>query len=92
MLEAAKALTRERFQNLGDDPDEIVREFKARLVETELFRDKYAGDKFAHYLFRVHGNGFTVDREEAHKRVEEATLFIDFAHQAYERMSSAPAG
>jgi sulfite reductase (ferredoxin) len=91
MIEAAKALTRERNLNLGDDPNEIVSEFKKHLVDTALFRDKYAGDKFAHYLFRVHGNGFTVDAEEANKRVQEATLFIDAAHQCYERMGQAPA-
>ena len=87
MIEAAKALTRERNLNLGNEPDEIVSEFKKHLVETSLFRDQYAGDKFAHYLFRVHGNGFhSVDAEEASKRVQEATLFIDAAHQCYERM------
>ena len=46
MLEAARALTYERFPNVGTDPQEIHDEFKKHLVDTQLFRDHYAGDKF----------------------------------------------
>ena len=58
-----------------------------------VFTDKYAGNKFANYLFRVRGNGFTeIDAEEAHKRIEEANLFIEAAHSCYQRMEPpAPA-
>ena len=92
MLEAAKAITRERFQNLGDDPDEIVREFKARLVETHLFRDPFAGDKFAHFLYRVHGeSGAAFNTEQARQRVQEAQLFIEASHACVERMDKETA-
>jgi sulfite reductase (ferredoxin) len=93
MLEAAKAITRERFQNLGDDPSEIVREFKTRLVDSQLFRDPFAGDKFAHFLYRAHEQaaGGAFNPEQARQRVQEAQLFIEAAHACVERMDKEAA-
>jgi sulfite reductase (ferredoxin) len=88
MLEAAKAVTHERNLNLGDDPDEIVREFKTLLVDTQLFGE----DRFAFYLTRAHGqnvDGFNA--EQARQRVQEAQLFIDAAHACVERIEKAQA-
>ncbi len=90
MLSAARALTREKNANLGDDPDEIVSEFKARLVDTRLFWDQYAGGKFSQFLFGMHASGLAVaDAEGAHEVIEEAQLFIDAAHQCYTRLGGA---
>lgn len=92
MLVAARALTREVFPNVGEAADEIVREFTARLVDTKLFFDPFAGAKFAQYLFRAHREGGAVtSHEAAHQRIEEAQLFVDASHQAYERIVSRPA-
>jgi len=92
MLHAAKALTRERNANLGDDPDEIVREFKLHLCDTRLFHDPYVGDKFANFLFSAHGNGTSLssgtNATAAHQRIEEAQLFVEAAHQCYIRNAS----
>ncbi|HEU5076505.1 MAG TPA: nitrite/sulfite reductase [Polyangiaceae bacterium] len=89
MLHAAKALTRERNANLGDDPDEIVREFKLHLCDTRLFHDPYVGDKFANFLFSAHGNGTAPSSNAtAHQRIEEAQLFVEAAHQCYIRNAS----
>lgn len=90
MLHAAKALTRERNANLGDDPDEIVREFKLHLCDTRLFHDPFVGDKFANFLFSAHGNGATTPSTNAtaHQRIEEAQLFVEAAHQCYIRNAS----
>jgi sulfite reductase (ferredoxin) len=89
MIEAAKAITRERFQNLGDEPEEVVREFKKHLVDTELFKQSAAA-RFATYLFRAHEDGFDgMTAEQAHQRVEEALLFIDAAHECYAQMDAA---
>lgn len=91
MLQAAEALTRQVLFDLGSSPDDIVREFRARLCETKLFFDPFAGDKFSHYLFRVHGTSFAgLSAEAAHHRIEEATLFIEAAHACYARMSAGP--
>jgi sulfite reductase (ferredoxin) len=91
MLQAAHALTREKFPNLSDDPNEIVGEFEHHLVETKLFHDPFAGGKFAHYLLKLHSDGINgVSDEAAHQIIEEAQLFVDAAHQCYQRMGAAP--
>jgi sulfite reductase (ferredoxin) len=88
MLEAAKALTRERYLNLGDEPDEIVREFKKHIVDTQLFGE----ERFAFYLSRAHGqNVADFSAEQARQRVQEAQLFIEAAHDCVERMDKAQA-
>jgi sulfite reductase (ferredoxin) len=84
MLEAARALTREKNANLGTEPEEIASEFRTHLVETQLFWDPYAGGKFAQYFFRAHDDrGKTTSAEAAHQLIEEAQLFVDAAHQCY---------
>ncbi len=92
MLTAARALTREKLPDLGDDPQEIVESFTRELVETKLFFDPFAGGKFAHYLFKAHREGRSESTlEGAHQRIEEAQLFVDASHQCYERMLSQAA-
>jgi sulfite reductase (ferredoxin) len=88
MLQAARALTRQKNLNLGDDPEEIVGEFKTHMVDTKLFWDPFAGAKFAQYLFRAHTEGVKrpQTKESAHQLVEEAQLFVDAAHQAYAKV------
>ena len=90
MLVAARALTKEKNENLGEDPSEIVAEFKTNLVEPKLFADPYQGRVFANYLFRVHEQGVgKATRESAHQLIEEAQLFVDAAHQCYTRIGQA---
>jgi sulfite reductase (ferredoxin) len=87
MLTAAKAVTREVYPNLGDDTDEILNEFRTRLVETKLFNDPYAGAKFAQMLFRTHeAQGQGVTKESAHHTIEEAQLFVEAAYACYQRI------
>jgi sulfite reductase (ferredoxin) len=89
VLQAAKALTRERNANLADDPNEIVREFKLHMCDTRLFHDPYAGGRFVNYLFSVHGDGIQKsDTAQAHQLIEEAQLFVEAAHQCYIRSAS----
>ncbi|HEX2661108.1 MAG TPA: nitrite/sulfite reductase, partial [Polyangia bacterium] len=64
MLEAARALTREKNPNLGTDPNEIVSEFRRHFCDTQLFYDPYAGAKFAQYFFRVHEEHGSADSPE----------------------------
>jgi sulfite reductase (ferredoxin) len=90
MLQAARGLTREKNPNLGSAPAEIVAEFRTHYYDTQLFFDPFAGGKFAHYFFRAndeHGKPATL--ESAHQLIEEATLFVDAAHQCYARLGSA---
>jgi sulfite reductase (ferredoxin) len=90
MLQAARALTREKNFNVGTDADEVVAEFRKHYYDTQLFFDPFAGGKFAHYFFRAHEDRGKVSAPDAaHQLIEEATLFIDAAHQCYARLGSA---
>lgn len=91
MLQAAEALTRQLLQDVGTAPDVVVREFRARLCDTKLFFDPFGGDRFSQYLFKVHGTSFAgISAEAAHRRIEEATLFIEAAHACHARMGAPP--
>ena len=99
MLQAAKALVRTQFPDVGDDPDRLVREFKARFVDTELFDKEFASGKFAQYLLRHHDSvGRTATAESAHQLIEEASLFVEAGHACHLRLArlrtpaAAPAG
>src|SRR5690606_2352851 len=54
MLRAAQSLVRAQDPSVGDEPDEIVEQFRTRFYDTELFFDPFARGKFAQYLFRAH--------------------------------------
>ncbi len=91
MLLAAKTLVRTRFLDVGDDNDNIIREFKSRFYDTELFFDKYAKGKFAQYLLDRHESGpGRIDKDTARQRIEEAQLFIEATH-ACESRTAQPA-
>ncbi len=89
MLQAAKALVRTQNLDVGDDPETIVGEFRGRFCDTELFYDRYAGAKFANFLFQAHEQE-AGDAELAHRRIEEAQLFIEAAHACYGRLHETP--
>ncbi len=89
MLIAARGLVREKHPDIGDAPDEIVRELETRLVQTKLFWDPFAGAKFAQYLYRAAEIPSGISAEMTHQRIEEAQLFVDASHQCYDRMVQA---
>ena len=92
MLLAAKGLIKTEFIDITDDPDDIVREFRARFFDTQLFFDTYAGGKFAMYLFRRHD---AVSRpgtaESARQLIEESQLFLEASHACQARLAAQPA-
>ncbi|MFW5924625.1 MAG: nitrite/sulfite reductase [Myxococcota bacterium] len=92
MTTAAQALVRHLEVQISDEPDDIVREFRARFYDTKLFHDKYAGGKFAHYLFRAHDEKTYegADADTAHSNIDEAQLFIEAAYACYERLTQQP--
>jgi sulfite reductase (ferredoxin) len=92
MLRAAKALVQVQYDDVSDDADEIVEEFKERFVDTELFFDPFAGPKFANYLFDAHASAATAfTRDTATMRIEEAQLVIEAVHSCYNKLRSQPA-
>lgn len=87
MIKAAKAMVLIKYDDVSEDPDEVVEEFKDRYYDTKLIFDPFAGGKFANYLFIAHKNTDTsFTSESAHQLIEEALLFIEAIHGCYNRM------
>jgi sulfite reductase (ferredoxin) len=88
MLQAAIALVRTEFQDVPDRPDTIVNEFRKRFYDTNLLGDRYAGNKFAQYLFRRYDSPPSDHtRDQAHRTVEEAQLFIEAVYACHDSIS-----
>jgi sulfite reductase (ferredoxin) len=93
MLHGAAALLRHKDVAFGGSPDEIVRTFRAELVETRLFWDRFRGGALSNYFFKAHENAGGVHTEEAaHQLIEEAQLFIEACHACYGSMVAASVG
>ena len=89
MLRAAQGLVKDQNPSISEDEDQIVGEFTARFYETQLFWDKYAGGKFAEYLFKAKefiGTGKAADADRAVQLFQEAQLFIDAAHDCHNKV------
>ena len=81
MIKAADALlTTEGLQHIDDES--TVKEFRVRFFEPGIV---FPG--FGAHLFKAADEDTTAfDRELTHRRVEEATLFVEEAHNVYGRM------
>lgn len=91
MVHGAKALVKLSFLDVPEEADVIIAEFRKRFYDTQLFSDKYAGGKFAHYLFGAHesaGSAYTA--EQTHHLIEEAGLFLEACHACYARVGDQP--
>ena len=90
MLSAARALVRLEFIDVTEDPDEIVREFKTRFYDTEIFFHRFSKGAFANHLLDRHANPpDRVGRDEAAARVEESQLFIEACHACEAKLDAA---
>jgi sulfite reductase (ferredoxin) len=90
MLRAAKALVKLETQNVSDDAEQIVAEFRTRFFDTQKFFDPFAGGKFANYFFDAHakaGQAYTPDTSRY--LLDEAQLFIDAVHSCNNKMMTA---
>ena len=89
MVRAAQGLVKEQNPGISEDENQILTEFASRFYETQLFYDKYAGGKFAEYLFKARefiGEGNAVDEDRAVLLLQEAQLFIDAAHDCHSKV------
>ena len=87
MLKAAKSLVLIQYDDVSDDADEIIEEFRERYFDTGLILDPFAGPKFVNYLFAAHEHAsepYSSDR--AHHLIGEAQLFIEAVHSCYNRL------
>jgi len=92
MLRAAQGLVKDQNPTVSEDENQIIAEFTARFYETQLFWDKYAGGKFAEYLFKAKefvGAGKPADTDRAIQLLQEAQLFIDAAHDCHNKLRGA---
>ena len=81
MIKAADALlTTEGLQHI--DKETTVKEFRNRFFEPGLVFPGYG----AHLFKAIEEDTSAFDRELTHRRVEEATLFVEEAHNVYGRM------
>ena len=53
IVRAARALVREEYYDIPENPDIVVKEFKTRYFERELF-----SPQFANYFFTAHQDGY----------------------------------
>ena len=91
MIHAAQGLIKTQNAEISDDEDAILSDFRQRFVDTKIFYDKYAGSKFADFLFKAKDplkNNGEIGNDQALQRIQEAQLFIDAAHSCYNKLGS----
>jgi len=87
MIRSAAALLRKEFQDISNDPDDIVAEFKVHFYDTKLFWDRFAHGKFGKYLLSRNENPpSNLNNDLVHRKIEESQLFIEAAHACYAKM------
>ena len=88
MTQAAMALIKTQFIDIVDNADVIVEEFRRRFFDTGVLGDRYAGNKFAEYLFRRHDTPpQDHNHDQAHRIVEEAQLFIEATYASHDSLT-----
>jgi len=88
MLQAAVSLVKTQFLDVNDHPDTVIGEFRSRFFDTGILGDRYAGNKFAEYLFRRHDSPpQTHTRDQAYRIVEEAQLFIEATYACHDSLT-----
>lgn len=86
MLKGAKALVQTQYDDVSNDAQEIVNEFKERYFDTKLFFDPFAQGKFGQYFFAAHDKvGATKTPEAASQLIAESQLFLEAVHSCYNR-------
>ena len=94
MVRAARGLVQAQNPAIGENEEQIIAEFTKRYYDTQLFWDKYAGGKFAEYLFKAKefvSDGKAADADRAVQLLQEAQLFIDAAHDCHNKLGGGGA-
>lgn len=94
LYRAAQGLIKGSNPDISEDPNAIVGEFTTRFLDTKLFNDPFAGDKFGNFFIKAHKAGapLNLDAEKARQYLDEVQLFIDAAYSCNVRMGmTAPA-
>jgi sulfite reductase (ferredoxin) len=87
MIRAAQGLLKVEDPDVKADPAVVLPLFRQRFLDNERFFDRFVGRQESAYLTAAAESGGKVrDFDEAHRRVEEAQLFIEACHACYARM------
>jgi sulfite reductase (ferredoxin) len=95
MVRAAQGLVKAQNPDISENENQILAEFSSRFYDTQLFWDKYAGGKFAEYLFKAKefiGDLKMMDADRAVQLLQEAQLFIDAAHHCHNKLRGTGPG
>jgi sulfite reductase (ferredoxin) len=85
-------LLKTRNPDVKGDPELVFSEFRRSFIDNSLFFERYVGaSEWGYYQSAYEAGGEARDRDEAHRRVEEAQLFIEATHACYTRLLQAPA-
>ena len=88
MVEAAHALVKTREPFAPADKDAVVLAFKKYFIDTKVFFDPFAGDKFANFFLKAMLADYTqTGADKARLLLEEAQLFIEAAYSCNVRMT-----
>jgi sulfite reductase (ferredoxin) len=92
MISSAEAVLRSRDREYTGSPNATVAAFKERFFDTGEFVKHVNNTQFAAYLFKAHENRFAKPTpDEAHRRVEEAQLFLEAVHSYLANAAPMPA-
>ncbi len=90
MVRAAQGLLKLEDVDVKADAGVVLPLFRERFLDTERFYDRFVGRQESAYLTTTAEGGTSVrDLDEAHRRVEEAQLFIEACHACYARMQES---
>jgi sulfite reductase (ferredoxin) len=88
MLTAARGLVATQLPDVAERPEAVVKEFRERFYDTQLFWDPFAGGRFGAFLFKaVESPEGAATADSARRLVEESQLFVEAAHSCRLRLA-----
>ncbi len=91
MIFSAEGVVRTRNREWTGKPDATIAEFKRFFFDTGEFVKHVNNTQFAAYLFKAQENRLSnPNPDEAHRRVEEAQLFLEAVHSYVANVASSP--
>ncbi len=92
MIFSAEGVVRSRDREYVGNADSTIGEFKKWFFDTGEFVKHVNNTQFAAFLFKAHENKLpNPNADEAHRRVEEAQLFLEAVHSYMANAAPAPA-
>jgi sulfite reductase (ferredoxin) len=92
MIFSAEAVVRSLNREYAGNAETTVAEFKKNFFDNGEFVKHVNNTQFAAFLFKAHDNPIThPNKDEAHRRVEEAQLFLEAVHSYMANAAPAPA-